>query len=67
MNLPPATATYDQANETSARNAIKAADDQNVKKGQELNPVRFVLTDTVTGLRYLVTIASGALTLTLTA
>jgi hypothetical protein len=36
-----------------------------VKKNEEFQPLRLVLSDTVTGDRYLVTVASGALTLTL--
>jgi hypothetical protein len=64
MNLPLAPEKYDPVNESNMRAALEQADRLNHKKGQETQLVRLVLADTVTGTRYLVTVASGALTLT---
>lgn len=61
VKAPP---QYNAENEQSFRNAAQDADDQNVKKGTEWNAVRLVLTDTVSGTRYNLTVASGALVLT---
>ncbi len=43
---------------------IEREDGRNFKRDQEVEPVRFVLKDTVDGQRYEVTVASGVLTLT---
>lgn len=64
MNIPPTPGAYSQTNESSFRQAVVEEDRRNLKRGEEMNPERFVLTDTVTGTRYMVTIVSGVLTLT---
>jgi hypothetical protein len=63
MKQVSAPQQYDRANEQSFRNAAQEADAQNVKKNTEWNAARLVLTDTDTGARYQVTVASGVLTL----
>ena len=63
MKLPTAPDKYDKVNEQSMRNKLAQEDDRNVKQNTEWNAVRLVLTDTVTGTRYNVTVASGAIAL----
>lgn len=72
MNLGLPADTSDPADQAAARRAVQAADAQNLKRGAdvELSPARggsprarLILTDTVTGVRYEVKIASGALVL----
>lgn len=64
MKLPSAISDkYSKEHMASLIRAIADADAQNVKKGTEWNAVRLVLTDTDTGARYNVTVASGVLTL----
>ena len=63
LQLPNAPAQYSQQDQALLRAALAAADRDNAKQNQEANMKRLVLTDTVTGTRYNVTIASGALTL----
>ena len=63
LNLPASPAQYNKEDQTSLRRALTDADAQNVKKDEEWNARRLVLTDTVTGARYNVTVASGVLTL----
>lgn len=43
---------------------IEDEDRRNFKRDQEVEPVRFVLKDTVDGQRYQITVASGSLVLT---
>jgi hypothetical protein len=65
LKLPSSPSTYSAMDQASTRQLIERADVLNVKKNEEFQPLRLVLSDTVTGDRYLVTVASGALTLTL--
>lgn len=65
VKLPPTPSAYDMRNEASLRQKLEALLSNMFKKNEELQPVRFVLPDTATGERYLVTVVSGALTLTL--
>lgn len=62
--LSPAPAQYSRENENQTRQTIEAELNRSVKRDEELQPVRLVMQDTVTGTRYLVTVASGAWTLT---
>lgn len=67
MRLAAAPAKYDLADQARLRATIERADDANFKRGQdvELQPgQRLILPDTVTGDRYLITVASGVLTAT---
>ena len=54
----------DQNNIAASFREIEREDLRNQKRGQEYEPERLILKDTVTGTRYVVTIASGSLTLT---
>lgn len=63
LQLPNAPAQYSQQDQALLRAALVAADRDNAKQNQEANMKRLVLTDTVTGARFVITVASGALTL----
>lgn len=63
LNLGAPPEQYTKADQINLRRVLTDADAQNVKKGEEWNAVRLVLTDTVTGARYNLTVASGVLTL----
>lgn len=58
---PPA---YDWRDQHDTRSAIEDELARCVKRNEELQPARLVMADTVTGVRYIITVASGALTLT---
>lgn len=64
LNLPQAPREYNQSFMQNLVSALIRADANNVKRDEEWNAVRLVLTDTVTSARYQVTIASGVLTVT---
>ncbi len=66
MILPDAPNAYDRADQANMRAALKVADAQNIKRGQdyEVGAARVILTDTVTKARYALTVASGSLTVT---
>jgi hypothetical protein len=67
MKLPRPRAVYDPQDEAQARAAIEQADAQNVKRGQDVELAGgavLILTDTVTGVRVKVTVASGAVVVT---
>lgn len=67
MNLPTTPATYDRENEARAREAIVNEDAMNHKKMQDIEVgknCRVIFVDTVTGTRYALTVASGAVALT---
>lgn len=64
MNLGTAPREYDQTSLNQMLREIESADRQNFKANMEVQPRRLVLQDTVTGTRYQITVASGALTLT---
>lgn len=53
MNLSTPPAGYDKADQTRMRSEVKKADDQNHKKGRdiEVGQGRLIFTDTVTGER----------------
>lgn len=58
---------YDQSNEVAWRQAVRDADDENHKRDTDIEVGRghrLVLTDTVTGTRYALTLASGMVVLT---
>ena len=58
---------YSQQDEQRFRQAVSQADDQNRKTGRDLELAvteRLIMTDTVTGTRYAITVESGALVLT---
>lgn len=63
MILPPPPATYDVADQTRLRDALRRADAENLKRGRELNLglARLILTDPATGDRYAITVAGGVL------
>lgn len=63
LQLPNAPAQYSQKDQAELRKALADADRRYAKQDGEANMARLVLTDTVTGARYNVTVASGALTL----
>lgn len=63
LNLPTPPQQYSREDQVSLRRVIEEADGQNVKKNEEWNARRLVLTDTVTGARYELTVASGVFTL----
>lgn len=65
--LPRAPLVYDQRNEQQTRDELQRNDTQILRRDKDADlpsNVRLVLTDTVTGTRYSVTIVSGVLTLT---
>lgn len=66
MNLSGAPKAYDRADQTRVRADIKKADDQNHKRGQdlELGGARLIFTDRATGERSAYELVSGVLTLT---
>lgn len=62
--IPPAAGDqYSKSNEQSFRNAVLEEDRLNVKKGEAREVTRDIYTDTVTGARYVLTVASGVVTL----
>ena len=62
--LPNAPAQYSKDDQANMRGAIQEDSLNSFKRNEEVEPVRFVLKDTVTSTRYLITVASGALVLT---
>ncbi|NBW13798.1 MAG: hypothetical protein EBR82_37935 [Caulobacteraceae bacterium] len=64
VKFPQPPAQYDRGAMALLVAALETADRANVKKDEEWNPRRLVLKDTVTGTRYVLTVASGALVLT---
>ncbi len=67
MKLPRPRPTYDAHDEAQARTLIEQADAQNVKRGQDVEIAGgavLILTDTVTGGRVRVTVASGVVVVT---
>lgn len=67
MNLSAAQKAYDAENENRTRQTIELADGQNHKRGHDIEAGRgagLILTDTVTGTRYRLTVASGSVALT---
>jgi hypothetical protein len=67
MNLPAPTPDYDPQNEAQTRATLETEDAGNHKKGKHIEVGAgsyLILTDTVTGARMSLTLASGALTLT---
>ncbi|HWA61931.1 MAG TPA: hypothetical protein VG939_11185 [Caulobacteraceae bacterium] len=67
MNLSRPPADYDPADQRRLRAALEEADRETFKRGRdlELGAARLILTDTVTGARYALTVASGVVTLVL--
>lgn len=66
MNLPRATPAYDATDQERMRVDVTDADRENRKRGQDVEIAgseRLILKDTVTGTRYSLTIASGAVAL----
>jgi len=67
MKLPRPRPTYDVHDEAQARTMIEQADARNVKRGQDVEIAGgavLILTDTVTGGRVRVSVASGAVVVT---
>lgn len=64
LKLPKPPKAYDAHNEAQMRQTVERELDRALKRDEEIQPARLVMADTVTGTRYLVTIASGAWTLT---
>lgn len=65
--LPKPSAAYDAGNESQARRIIEDADRFNRKRGQDLEIVgaeRLIISDSVTGERGVLSVASGVLTWT---
>ena len=64
LRLGGAPAIYAQADQAKLRADITAEDRRNHKRGEdlELGGGRFILTDTVTGTRHVVSLVSGVLT-----
>lgn len=68
MNLPKAPAGYDQNDQAKMRGALASADDQNRKINADIEVgtnCRVILTDTDDSKRYALTLAAGAIVLTL--
>jgi hypothetical protein len=67
MNLPNSPEKYERANEAQARDVISQADEENHKKQRNIEVgqgCRVIFFDTVTGTRYAMSVASGAVVLT---
>lgn len=67
MSLPSPPPKYDLQDQSRTRGEIERLDGQNHKKTNDIevgSKKRVIFTDTVTGHRYALTIASGALTVT---
>lgn len=66
MNLPAPLPSYDRTNEAQMRRELEAVDKLNVKRGQdiEMGSGKLILTDTVDGSRWYLTVTSGALSVT---
>ena len=62
--LPQPQAQYSTKDQADTRAAIVRELRRCLKKDEETQLVRLVLKDTVTSTRYLITVASGVLTLT---
>lgn len=60
-----APAAYSRGAETTFRAQVREELARCFQRDEEVQPVRLVLQDTVTGERYEITVASGALTATL--
>ena len=65
MNLASPPDAYSRADQAQMREALRRADGDNHKRGRDLvvGPGKLVLTDTVTGALYAVSVASGVLVL----
>lgn len=66
MNLPAPGEKYDPTNEAQTRATLEREDARNHKRGEAIEVgagVPVILTDTVTGSRYSLTVASGSLVL----
>lgn len=63
MILPSPPAAYDRADQAQLRDALRRADSDNLKRGRDLalGSARLILTDAVTGERYVVTVSGGVL------
>lgn len=66
MALPLAPAAYSQTDQAQMRREIERMDAENWKRLKDVDfaSTRPVLTDTVTGTRYKLTVVSGTLTVT---
>lgn len=67
LKLSAAPSQYDRGDQATMRGALERADQQNHKRGQDIevgNGCRLIFTDTATKARYALTVASGVLTLT---
>lgn len=67
MSFPQAPQQYDRQNEALFRAQVAQEDGASHKRGRDIEVgkgCRIIFVDTVTGTRYAVTVASGALTLT---
>lgn len=67
MNLPNPPEKYDRTNEAQTRDTLATVDAENHKKFRDLEVgqnCRVIFVDTVTGTRYAMSIASGAVALT---
>ena len=66
-DLAPAPSAYNQRDQQELRNEVTRRDDLYHKKDRHIECRRgtgIILTDTATGTRYLLTVASGAVALT---
>ena len=63
--IPTAGPSYEQSNEARTRETLRQMDDQNHKRGRDLELARdrLIMTDEVTGFRFKVAIQSGAIVL----
>lgn len=67
MKLPRPRPVYDPQDEAQVRAAIEQADAQGFKRGQDVEiagGAALILTDTVTGVRVRVSVASGVVVVT---
>jgi hypothetical protein len=67
MILPSPPVGYDRADQAQMRDAVRRADNENHKRGRdlELGSARLILTDAATGERYVLSVAGGVLDLDL--
>lgn len=65
MNLPTPPQTYSPSDQAAMRREIQRADQQNLKRGQDVEIAngRLIMTDIDDGLRYQVVLDAGVLTL----
>jgi len=67
MNLPKPPTAYNVGNEAQTRSQLEIEDAKNHKKFTDIEVgknCRVIMTDTVDGLRYSLTVVSGVLTVT---